>query len=494
MPAAAQGALPRALTDRPDDFAGPQVHVLYVVAADVADRELDTGGEVGASVESWQRWLRGQTGGRGIRLDTYQGRLDVTFFRLAATSAAAALLPIATIGAALSAAGFSSPDKIYAVYYDGASTASCGNGGGAYPSVYLTGSDSRSSSSCIGPSGTSPPSYLDFSLLHELVHSLGYVPACAPHATSTQHADDSPLDLMWGNGPWASLEGMQLDVGHDDYFDAFLPGCPDLAGSRYLEGGGATLALRVKHVGAAAGTVEASVAGRPPFTCAQSSCPAYFDTWPVRTVTLTARLETTTDQFEGWSGACQGTSETCTVAIDASKEVGATFAPKAAVPLRVELRGSGTVTSDPAGIACPGRCSAEFAYETPVALHPAAARGWRFDGWSRSDSCSRLDVVCDLVLIEPASPRATFVRVQIPVRVSVGGAGRVVSTPAGLSCPRLCSAAFAFGTVLALRPVPAHGWRFAGWSGSCGGKGDCRLTLTGGTTERRAHARFARRR
>src|SRR3989440_2669058 len=180
MPAAAQGALPRALTDRPDDFAGPQVHVLYVVAADVSDRELDTGGEVGASVESWQRWLRGQTGGRGIRLDTYQGRLDVTFFRLAATSAATALLPIATIGSELSAAGFSSPDKIYAVYYDGASTASCGNGGGAYPSVYLTGSDSRSSSSCVGPSGTAPPSYLDFSLPPQLVHSLRYVPARAP--------------------------------------------------------------------------------------------------------------------------------------------------------------------------------------------------------------------------------------------------------------------------------------------------------------------------
>jgi hypothetical protein len=156
------------------------VHVLYVVAADVSDRELDVDGEIAASVPSWQSWLRGQTGGRGIRLDTYQGQLDVTFFRLATTSSAAAPRPVIAISAELAAAGFSAPEKIYAVYYDGASNLACGDGAGPYPSMYLTGSDSRTGARCTGDFGVSPPGYFDFGLLHELVHSLGYVRAALP--------------------------------------------------------------------------------------------------------------------------------------------------------------------------------------------------------------------------------------------------------------------------------------------------------------------------
>jgi hypothetical protein len=282
--------------DRPDDVAGPQVHVLYVVAADVADRGLDTDGEIAASVASWQGWLRAQTGGRGIRLDTYQGALDVTFFRLATTSDAALPRPVVAISTELAAAGFSAPDKIYAVYYDGASTLACGDGGGPYPSEYLTGSDSRSGTRCMGSFGVSPPGYFDFALLHELVHSLGYVPSCAPHAAS-QHVTDSPYDLMWGGGsPWASLPDMQLDVGHDDYFEAHIPDCPDLSGSRFLEGGGARLGVTVTHREGAGGSVDVSLPERRLLTCT-GDCPVYLDSWPVTTLTLTARLDTIADEF-----------------------------------------------------------------------------------------------------------------------------------------------------------------------------------------------------
>ena len=326
-------ALPRVTFDRPDDFAGPQVHVLYVVAADVADRGLDTDGEIAASVASWQGWLRGRTGGRGIRLDTYQGALDVTFFRLATTSGAALPRPVLAISTELAAAGFSAPDKIYAVYYDGASTFSCGDGGAPYPSMYLTGSDSRSGTRCTGDFAVSPPGYFDFGLLHELVHSFGYVPSCAPHAASL-HVNDSAYDLMWGGGPWASLTEMQLDVGHDDYFEAHIPDCPDLAGSRFLEGGGARLGLTVTHREGAGGSVEVLLPERRLLTCT-GRCPVYLDSWPVTTLTLSAHLDTVADEFDGWSGACQGADDTCTLPLDRSQDVEATFGARAPVPLRV---------------------------------------------------------------------------------------------------------------------------------------------------------------
>jgi hypothetical protein len=469
------------------------VHVLYVVAADVFDRELDTDGEIAASVASWQSWLQGQTGGRGIRLDTYQGQLDVSFFRLATTSGAATPRPVVAISTELAAAGFSAPDKIYAVYYDGASTLACGDGGGPYPSMYLTGSDSRSGTRCTGSFGVSPPGYFDFALLHELVHSLGYVPSCAPHAAS-QHVSDSPYDLMWGGGsPWASLPDMQLDIGRDDYFEARIPGCPDLSGSRFLEGGGGPLGLTVTHRQGAGGSVEVALPERKLLTCT-GQCPVYLDSWPVPTLTLTARLGTVADEFEGWSGACQGADDTCTVQLDRSKDVEAIFGARPPVPLRLEVRGPGKVTSAPAGISCPSRCTASFAYETRVSLRAKPKPGWRFGGWTGSDTCSKLDLVCDLTLVDPAFVHASFVPRDVPVRVAVRGRGRVVSAPAAVACPRRCFAAFRYGTALTLRAVAAPGWRFAGWTGSCRGTSPCRLSLTGSTSERRIRARFVRRR
>jgi Divergent InlB B-repeat domain len=486
-------ALPRVTFDRPDDFAGPQVHMLYVVAADVADRGLDTDGEIAASVASWQGWLRGQTGGRGIRLDTYQGALDVTFFRLATTSGGALPRPVGAISTELAAAGFSAPEKIYAVYYDGASTVTCGDGGAPYPSEYLTGSDSRvGGARCTGGFAASPPGYFDFGLLHELVHALGYVPSCAPHAAALEHVGDSPYDLMWGGGPWASLPEMQLDVGHDDYFEARIPGCPDLSGSRFLEGGGARLGLTVTHRQGAGGSVEVSLPERKLLTCT-AQCPVYLDSWPASTLTLTARLGTVADEFEGWSGACQGADDTCTVQLDRSEDVEAIFGARPPVPLRLEVRGAGQVTSAPAGISCPSRCAASFAYETRISLRAKPKRGWRFGGWSGSDACSKLDLVCDLTLVDPAFVHASFVPVEVPVRVAVRGRGRVVSAPAALACPRRCFAKLRYGTTLALRAVPAPGWRFAGWTGSCRGTSPCRLSLTGSTSERRVRARFVRR-
>ena len=466
--------------------------MLYVVAADVADRGLDTDGEIAASVASWQSWLRGQTGGRGIRLDTFQGALDVTFFRLATTSSAAAPRPVFAISTELAAAGFSAPDKIYAVYYDGASTFSCGDGAFLYPSEYLTGSDSRTGTRCTGSFAASPPGYFDFGLLHELVHGLGYVPSCAPHAAAQQHVSDSAYDLMWGGGPWASLADMQLDVGRDDYFEARIPDCPDLSGSRFLEGGGATLGLTVTHREGAGGSVEVLLPERRLLTCT-GRCPVYLDSWPVTTLTLTAHLDTVADEFEGWSGACQGADDTCTLPLDRSQDVEAAFGARPPVPLRVDVRGAGKVTSTPAGISCPSRCAASFAYETLVSLRATPSRGRRFGGWSRPKTCSKQEPVCDLTLVDPAVARASFVPAEVPVRVFVRGRGRVVSAPAGLACPRRCVAELRYGTTVKLRAVPARGWRFAGWTGSCRGTSPCRLSLTGSTSERRVRAGFVRR-
>jgi hypothetical protein len=52
--------------------------------------------------------------------------------------------------------------------------------------------------------------------------------------------------------------------------------------------------------------------------------------------------------------------------------------------LVVVVLGSGTVTSAPAGIACPGKCSVTFATPTSVILTPAPKNGSTFLGWGGS--------------------------------------------------------------------------------------------------------------
>jgi hypothetical protein len=47
-------ALPRSEVDRADDRTGPQIHALYVVPSDGADRGLDGDGTVAASVANWR--------------------------------------------------------------------------------------------------------------------------------------------------------------------------------------------------------------------------------------------------------------------------------------------------------------------------------------------------------------------------------------------------------------------------------------------------------
>ncbi len=241
---AARQALPRATSDRPDEARGPQLHVVYAVPSDGTDRALDTSGAIASSVASFQRWLAGETGGASLRQDTFQGELDITFVRLPATDAA-----IAARGAfvrdeleqLLRSGGHLTANKLYAVYYDGSSTYSCG--GGAWPpalpgsvaAMYLhgrpPGAPACDTNALAAPGA--PPGYLDYAMLHELLHTLGAVPSCAPHHHLAGHTSDREDDIMWaGTGRW-QIPG-RLDPGRDDYYGHGRSDCLDLARSPYL--------------------------------------------------------------------------------------------------------------------------------------------------------------------------------------------------------------------------------------------------------------------
>ncbi len=200
-------------------------------------------------MSSFQTWLLAKTPGRALRVDTYNGSLDVSFLRLARTDAEIASDEsiVTSLHTELVAAGFYTPDKIYAIYYDGTAETSCGSGEwpGNYVALFLRGLPDGpvpcNSNSLAGPGGM--PTYLEFAMLHELMHAHGIVAPCAPNyqqAGPGGHVADDADDLMWaGTGFWVpdGWGSVYLDKGNDDYFRAPIPGCVDLDDSPYLTPG-----------------------------------------------------------------------------------------------------------------------------------------------------------------------------------------------------------------------------------------------------------------
>jgi hypothetical protein len=150
-------------------------------------------------------------------------------------------------------------------------------------------------------------------------------------------------------------------------------------------------------------------------------------------------------------------------------------------PLTVTLAGtgSGTVSSTPPSISCPGACSASFASGTSVTLTETPTAGSTFAGWS-GGGCAGTGL-CTVTMIAAQSVTATFnapVTFPLSVTMAGSGSGTVASTPTGIRCPGTCSANFAGGTSVTLAETAATGSAFAGWSGACTGTGSCTVSMS----------------
>lgn len=241
----------RATADRADDNALDQIRVLYVVPADGLDREYDTNGKICNSIRSIARWFHTSAGDSYLRFDTQGGLLDIGFVRLTKTDAqmrgtdpnntdvnTGTAFVRERIERELESKGLIAANKLYAVYYDGSSVYACG--GGAWPPViqdrvgamYLRGMPTGLTTPCaeVLPWGQASlvPNYIDYGILHEVTHSLGFAPDAAVHEHAMGHVydgtADSARDLMYSpriggtDPPWNVGAGLILDINHDDYY------------------------------------------------------------------------------------------------------------------------------------------------------------------------------------------------------------------------------------------------------------------------------------
>ena len=209
----------RSTRDRPDDISGAQIHFVYAVPIGAEGRGYDIAGDFAVIADLMQEWLETQTG-MTWRLDTYNGKLDVSFLPIRWEGAHDPSTIVDAFHNALGQQVRREPDsqKKYAVFfdYDGAQ--------GAFPVEGVAG-ENVAITLISGPFHE----HIAAIAIHEIIHTFGAVAPCAPNATPGKHVSDSHRDIMGGG----SLIGGVLDWGKDDYFQHGRANCLDIADNPY---------------------------------------------------------------------------------------------------------------------------------------------------------------------------------------------------------------------------------------------------------------------
>ena len=237
-------------TDRPDDITGPQIHAVYAIPSDGVDEYRDLDGTLSAVFESIQEWM-GQQTGKALRIDTYQGRPDITFLQLGVPHPPEeGIQPdFGTIIDALEAniapdlqqgrgEGCDSRGKMYVVFYffnfGYRNTISLGGVAqhcGPVAAVFV---DANRFGLLAPPRDGRLVGSADGVAAHELMHLLGAAPSCAPNVHDGSHVMDDPRDVLYTGRDVTWWSERVLDVARDDYFGHGRSDCLDIADSRYL--------------------------------------------------------------------------------------------------------------------------------------------------------------------------------------------------------------------------------------------------------------------
>jgi alpha-tubulin suppressor-like RCC1 family protein len=237
-------------------------------------------------------------------------------------------------------------------------------------------------------------------------------------------------------------------------------------------GGGGLATLTVARNGS--GLVTSNPAG---IDCG-STCSASYNAGTV--VTLTASPLGGTN-FTGWSGCDSVSGASCTVTMNATRSISATF-QRPTVTLTKAGSGQGSVTSSVPGIDCgpaSTSCTASYDSGTALTLTASPAAGSTFSSWSGCDSANGSS--CSLTVNASRTVTSTFSLSSFTLTVSKTGmgSGTVTSTPSGINCGSTCSAPYASGTVVTLTATPGPLSFFSGWAGCDSTSGStCTVTMS----------------
>ncbi|HZI41427.1 MAG TPA: Ig-like domain-containing protein, partial [Gemmatimonadaceae bacterium] len=193
----------------------------------------------------------------------------------------------------------------------------------------------------------------------------------------------------------------------------------------------------------------------------------------------------------GWTLGTAAGVQTLDVSVGAvAAAISATALPT--LTIAASGRGSGTVTSQPAGVSCvltsgaaSGPCSFLPAFDAVVTLTAANAANSTFDGFG--GVCAGKNP-CSVRMSQSFTITASFSRVQRTLTIAGGGSGNgtITSTPAGITCAISngtaattgCMAHFEDGTTVTLSERPNGGFKLTSWGNACPVASSCVLSMT----------------
>lgn len=260
---------------------------------------------------------------------------------------------------------------------------------------------------------------------------------------------------------------------------------------------GALTLFSVQLASAATFTVDVATAGPVTTATVVTSTPSGIVCPPTcsavfaasETVTLGAVVPSTM-VFSSWGGDfCRTNSPECTITLETNVQLTATYNP--VLDLSIYGTGIGVVTSS-GGLSFTNGvngslragASARLIFETgsEVILIQSTGAYSSFTGWSGDPGCDTAST-CTITMDGYKAIIATFTAsaAEYPLRVVVRpeAGGTVTSSPAGISCPGVCTSTFpALGSVT-LTTAAASGYRFLGWAnGGCAKNQPCVVQST----------------
>jgi hypothetical protein len=233
--------------DRPDDTAGSKFHVAYVQGSDsIADPAMVD--KIRNDVSALNDWFAIETG-RHLNVDRFDGQIEVTTWRVATLTKSQLADwpddPNLTLLQTLVSDGFGNPyGRRWLVYLD---TAGLPVGSGFCGVTLGQFATNLTTSPCATITGTLTANEVGTTVnsaqvsIHEMMHSLGAVPQCAPNidkvtdpayrpSNSIGHSADVH-DLMYWN---VGNQPKHIDPGHDDYYGTGRADCLDIATSPFV--------------------------------------------------------------------------------------------------------------------------------------------------------------------------------------------------------------------------------------------------------------------
>ncbi len=157
--------------------------------------------------------------------------------------------------------------------------------------------------------------------------------------------------------------------------------------------------LAIERTGTGAGVVTSD----PPGINCGADCSETYLAGTSVSLTATPNGDST---FTGWTGACAGQANPCTVVVNADTSVTAEFTLVIRLDVGRSGSGSGAVTSSPAGIDCGADCSESYLGGTSVTLTATPDTGSLFVSWD--GACAGQGSRCVIAMDGPRSTNARF--------------------------------------------------------------------------------------